>query len=257
MAYSTLATSISPALIIYLLDVSASMTYPLGGQSRLDVVMDALYMAIQRMVFLSTKGEFVSPRYHIAMYAYSDDVYDLLGGIRTIEQIAQIGTPELDTMNRTYTANAFLAAEMLLQQNLSNYMDCPAPLVCHLTDGEYNGNDPEPVARRLMAMGNRDGNVLVENIFISDDLLPGKINDVEGWQGIQPSTRFKNRYGEKLRAMSSPIPPGYRAVMYDNGYQLAPDSMMMLPGMNKGLIQMGFVMSAATPISSENLEFFN
>jgi hypothetical protein len=257
MAYTTLATSISPALIIYLLDVSASMTNPLGRQSRLDVVMDALYIAIQRMVFLSTKGEFVSPRYHIAMYAYSEEVYDLLGGIKTIEEIAQIGTPELDTMNRTFTAKAFLAAEMLLQQNLSNYMDCPAPLVCHLTDGEYNGDDPEGVAQRIMGLANHDGKVLIENIFITDNLLSSKVSDIETWPGITPSTKFRNRYGEKLRAMSSPIPSGYRAVMYDNGYQLAEDALMMLPGSSKDLVQMGFVMSAATPISSDNLEFFD
>jgi hypothetical protein len=38
MPYEILATSMTPALIIYLIDVSASMTRSLGGEKRIDVV---------------------------------------------------------------------------------------------------------------------------------------------------------------------------------------------------------------------------
>ena len=78
MPYEILATSKTPALIVFVLDVSTSMTQPLGDNRRIDVVTEALYAAIQQMVFRSTKGVRVSPRYKIAMYAYSDHVYDLL-----------------------------------------------------------------------------------------------------------------------------------------------------------------------------------
>jgi len=43
MAYDTQATSNTPALIVYVLDVSVSMSNPLGGARRVDVVMDALW----------------------------------------------------------------------------------------------------------------------------------------------------------------------------------------------------------------------
>src|SRR5262245_9605999 len=171
MTYSVLATSRTPALVIYLLDVSASMTQPLGNKRRIDVVMDALTVAIRQMVFRSTKGGRLSPRYRIAMLAYSDHVYDLLDGIRTVEEVAHLGVPDLSPMRTTDSAKAFAQAEKLLDVELFNLLSGPAPLVCHMTDGEYTGADPEPIVQRIMQMNVPDGNVLVENIFISDKVL--------------------------------------------------------------------------------------
>jgi hypothetical protein len=248
MPYEILATSKTPALIIYLLDVSASMSEKLGSRRRIDVVMEALEAMLKQMVFRSTKGGRVSPRYRIAMYAYSDHVYDLLGGIKTVDQVAQLGVPELSTLRSTDTARAFAQAEKLLQQELPNLSHCPAPLICHMTDGEYTGSDPEPIVRRIMSMRVPDGNVLVENIFISDNLLPEPIPDVHKWSGITPKTKLTNQYAEKLRSISSPLPRSYRAMMLESGYNLAEDAVMMIPGMTPELVQMGFVMSMSTPI---------
>lgn len=251
MPYEILATSKTPALIIYLLDVSGSMNEKLGQKRRIDVVMDALAAMLKQMVFRSTKGSRVSPRYRVAMYAYSDHVYDLLGGIKGVDQIAQLGVPELSTMRSTDTARAFAQAEKLLQQELPALTHCPAPLVCHMTDGEYTGADPEPVVRRIMNMRVPDGNVLVENIFISDHILSERIADPKRWEGVRPKTKLNSDYARKLRAMSSPIPPGYRAMMRESGYETADDALMMIPGMTPELVQMGFVMSMATPIGEE------
>mgnify|MGYP005849496679 FL=1 len=251
MPYEILATSKTPALIIYLLDVSGSMNEKLGQKRRIDVVMDALGAMLKQMVFRSTKGSRVSPRYRVAMYAYSDHVYDLLGGIKGVDQIAQLGVPELSTMRSTDTARAFAQAEKLLQQELPALAHCPAPLVCHMTDGEYTGADPEPSVRRIMSMRVPDGNVLVENIFISDHILSERIADPKRWEGVRPKTKLNSDYARKLRAMSSPIPPGYRAMMRESGYEIADDALMMIPGMTPELVQMGFVMSMATPIGEE------
>lgn len=251
MPYDILATSKTPALIIYLLDVSGSMNEKLGQKRRIDVVMDALAAMLKQMVFRSTKGSRVSPRYRVAMYAYSDHVYDLLGGIKGVDQIAQLGVPELSTMRSTDTARAFAQAEKLLQQELPALTHCPAPLVCHMTDGEYTGADPEPVVRRIMNIRVPDGNVLVENIFISDHILSERIADPKRWEGVRPKTKLNSDYARKLRAMSSPIPPGYRAMMREGGYEIADDALMMIPGMTPELVQMGFVMSMATPIGEE------
>jgi len=248
MPYEIMATSKTPALIIYLLDVSASMSQALGNKRRIDVVMDALTATLRQMVFRSTKGGRLSPRYRIAMIAYSDHVYDLLDGVKTVDQVAQLGVPDLSPMRTTETAKAFAQAEKLLQAELPNLRACPAPVVCHMTDGEYTGADPEPIARRIMQMTVPDGNVLVENIFISDKILPQPITDPTKWTGIAPDTRLTNDYARKLRAMSSPVPESYRAMMLENNYHLAPGSLMLLPGMTPELVAMGFQMSAATPV---------
>lgn len=248
MAYTALATSRTPSLVIYVLDVSASMEEILGNRRRIDVVMDALGASLRQMVFRSTKGIRVAPRYRIAMLAYSEHVYDLLDGIKTVEQIAQLGIPELSTMGWTDTARAFAQVERLLASELPKLGDCPAPLVCHLTDGEYTGDDPAPIVQRIMRMAVPDGNVLVENIFISDTILAEPLPAPEQWQGVLPATRLTNAYAEKLRDISSPLPGSYREVMAEAGYQLADGARMLLPGTSPEMVEMGFVMSAATGV---------
>lgn len=243
-----MATQRTPALIIYLLDVSMSMTRRLGKKQNIEVVMDALTAALRQMVFRSTKGGRLSPRYRIAMYAYSDHVYDLLDGARSVDQVAQLGVPELSPQRSTDTAKAFLQAEKLLIKELPDLQDCPAPLVCHMTDGEYTDADPEPIVRRIMQMSVPDGNVLVENIFISDQILNQKIDDPKEWPGIMPDTVLKDKYAKKLRSISSPIPDSYRSMMVEFGYRLGEGAVMLFPGMSPELVSLGFQMSAATPV---------
>lgn len=249
MPYTTLANARMPALIIYLLDVSGSMNAKLDNKRRIDVVMDALFDALQAAVFRSTKGSYVSPRYRIAMYAYSDEVYDLIDGIKTIDQVAQMGVPVLNTMRGTDSAKAFMEVEQLLIRELPNLNNCPAPLVCHMTDGEFTGANPEPIVRRIMNMGNADGNVLVENIFISDRLLPDPIQNIKSWQGITHRSTLVGEYANKLRSISSNLPESYRIMMLESGFGMAEDAVMMIPGMNSELVELGFVMSMATPVS--------
>lgn len=248
MPYETMATAKTPALIIYLLDVSASMSQALGKKRRMDVVIEALTAALRQMVFRSTKGGRLAPRYRIAMLAYSDHVYDLMDGAKTVDQVAHMGVPELSPQRTTETAKAFAQAEKLLQAELPNLRHCPAPLVCHMTDGEYTGADPEPIVRRIMAMSVPDGNVLVENIFISEKVLPKPVADPFQWPGILPNAKLANDYARKLQAISSPVPESYRVIMLENNYHLQAGALMLLPGMSPELVAMGFQMSAATPV---------
>ncbi len=253
--YSALATAQTPALIIYVIDISRSMMLPLGGKRRIDVVRDALQRNLQRMVFLSTRGNRVSPRYHIAVLAYSQYVYELTHGIQPIDHLASLDVPQLQPESLTDTYAAFLEVENLLKQHIDRYETSPAPLICHLTDGEHNSEkDPLEVVKRIRAMRVRDGAVLVENIYINNTsvLVNDWGSDMRNWQGITANTQFTNddsgKYAHVLRKMSSPIPASYRRVMNEQGYHIAPDAMMMLPGHDLALLEMGFVMSASTRI---------
>jgi hypothetical protein len=246
VAYETMATTTNPALVVYVLDVSASMNQKLGAKRRIDVVVEALRAALTTMVHRSTKGLSIRPRYRLAMFAYSDHVYDLLDGIKTIVEVAAMGTPELSAMRTTDTARAFAQVEQLLLNELPRLGACPAPLVCHITDGEYTGDDPEPIIQRIMELAVPDGNVLVENIFISDRILPDPIVDVRQWPGVLPSTNLTNEYAQKLRAMSSTLPESYRQMMEESSYRIKPGALMLLPGLNPEMVAMGFQMSAST-----------
>ncbi|MDO7905717.1 vWA domain-containing protein [Paenibacillus sp. JX-17] len=249
MNYTIQASQRTPALIIYLIDISASMNMLMENTRRMDVVYEALSLAIRQMVYRSTKGSRLTPRYRIAILAYSDDVFDLLNGIKGIDEIAAVGSlPDLTPMRFSDSAKAFLQAERILEAELPHMQDCPAPLVCHMTDGVSTGDDPEPIAKRIMNMSVPDGNVLVENIFISDHLLGSPIPEPRRWKGITPDTVLLDEHAEKLRRMSSPLPDTYREMLVESDYQLASNALMMLPGTCAELVSIGFQMSAATPV---------
>lgn len=249
MAYTVQASQTNPALIIYLLDISGSMTLELGEQRRIDTVMNALQTAIRQMVFRSTKGSRLSPRYRISILAYSDEVYDLLDGVRSIDQVASRGAlPQLTPMKFTDTAKAFAQAEKILLQELPHMTDSPAPLVCHMTDGAHTGDDPEPIAKRIMQLAVPDGNVLIENLFISDHFTLESNLDFRAWKGIMPATELGDPFAEKLKAMSSVIPESYREMMNESSYPIEQGALMLLPGYSKELVSLGFQMSASTPI---------
>src|SRR5262245_37851549 len=99
MAYEIMATQKTPALIIYLLDVSGSMEQPLDGAPKIAHVNKALQKVLVRMVRRSTKGELVAARYRIAMIAYSTTPLDILPGIKTIDELAKLGAPQLTASN--------------------------------------------------------------------------------------------------------------------------------------------------------------
>jgi hypothetical protein len=249
MSHERLATTDSPALVVYVLDVSASMSKPLGQKRRIDVVSDALQSAFARLVFRSTKGARVAPRYRLGLLAYSDHVYDLLDGVQTITDVAPRGLPPLTPLRTTDTERAFVSVERILERELAEHPGGPAPLVCHMTDGEYTGDDPEPVVRRINALQNGDGTVLVENIFISDAVLEQPVDDIRRWPGVDASTPLRNEYAETLRQLSSPLPDGYREILLEEGYQLQPGALMLLPCTTPELVELGFVMSTATPVA--------
>jgi hypothetical protein len=118
-----------------------------------------------------------------------------------------------------------------------------------MTDGEFTGDDPEKIVERIKQMRTHDGAVLVENIFISDKIINENIPDPRQWQGITAKSPLANEYAEKLRNMSSILPESYRIMMQESGYRIDLGACMMLPGMTKELVEMGFVMSSATPVS--------
>ncbi|WP_435924035.1 vWA domain-containing protein [Paenibacillus sp. DYY-L-2] len=249
MSYQIQATAETPALIIYLLDISGSMTLEFEGRRRMDILNEALRTAIRQIVYRSTKGSRLSPRYRIAILAYSDEVYDLLDGVKSIDRIANSGSlPELYPKRFTDTAKAFRQAEKILLSELPNLMHGPAPLVCHITDGVYTGEDPEPIAERIKTLRVNDGNVLVENIFMTDEAAGGKIRDIKAWGGMLPGSFSADPYTEKLKRMSSVLPESYRELMIESAYSIRQGALMMLPGTSADLISLGFQMSAATPI---------
>jgi uncharacterized protein YegL len=245
--YQNQATSNSKALVIFLLDVSGTMGKPMGAHTRIQIVKDALKMTITEMVQRSLKNKELRPRYRVAMIAYSDDVYDILGGAQPIDIVAKKGIPKLEPLNRTDMTKGLQEVKKLLERERNNVTkDCPAPLVIHMTDGEYTSRaDPEPVIREIQQMKFDDGNVLIENLFVSDELKV-TIKDATSWPGYKLGDDIGNPYGNRLLSFSSPLPEMYRVVMSELGYSIQPDTVMMYPGIKPEFVQMAFVMSTVS-----------
>src|SRR5260370_23159047 len=179
MSYDVVATTKTPALIIYLIDISGSMSEALDGATKIQHVNDAIGNILQRMVQRSTKGEIVSPRYRLAMYAYSDVPYNMLGKIETITEVVRRGPPKLSVSNLTNTYAAFVEARDLLRREMPNLQGKPAPMIGHLTDGQYTGHDPEPAVQEIMCMRNHDGHLLLETIFVAPNLFNHPISHIQ------------------------------------------------------------------------------
>jgi len=250
MSYSIPATMVSPMLVIYLLDISASMANATNRTSRIEELNMGLKKTVIRMIHRSTKGASISPRYKIAMIAYNDKAFDLLNGVMTIKELTALGLPEFVPNGKTNTALAFELAEKLLEKELPEMTSCPPPLVCHITDGEYTGEDPEPIVNRIMNMAVPDGNVLVQNIFISDNIIKADVSDISHWSGISSVSELSNEYAKKLYAMSSKLPESYRRTINEMGFNLESNVRMMIPAIDSAILNLGFAMSGSTPFYS-------
>ena len=239
MPYTAKATSDHPGRIVFLIDTSGSMGDPLiEGALKIDVVNQAMDAALSDLIGVSTTGEDdVLGRYLVAMFSYSVKVEDLLGGFMSISDEKARRQPIMQPYQDTFTGEAFQKARDLLKAELDNIgPGDPAPLVCHLTDGEWNGNvDPGPIAQEIKEMEVEDGNFLVLNIFISDKVLKQPLpDDLHEWKGIMSTEGLSGaEYAHTLFEMSSPLPDTFQQRMLDDeGYEMQPGARMLFPGAN-------------------------
>ncbi len=247
--YTCPATRLTPALVIYLIDASASMNDPCGSTTKIALVNTALKEAVKAMVLRSMRDTRVQPRYHIAMFAYSTTVLDLLNGIRTLPEIMRVGGPPELTAGggATDTAAGFARVEKCLQEHLSTFKSCPAPLVCHLTDALRTTQDPTPVVRRIRSMAVEDGPVLVENILMAENMLRKSVKNWYTWSGVLQAHHLHDEYAKQLFTLSSPLPETYRQNINNAaGYQLKQGAALFFPGTHVELVRLALAVSSAT-----------
>lgn len=254
--YKNLANADHPATLIYLVDISGSMKAPMGNTKRIDVAKDAIQTAYTQMIARSLRQGKIHPRYRVGMIAYSSNLYDVygeLGSIVTIDKLKDEGVPPITPQDTTDMAKAFRYAYKLLSEDIKEWSQqwldgCPPPMVINLTDCEFSEETPDPVefAVKLQEISVPDGNVLVENIFITDEIKLSN-DDVRNWKGYRFNESTGDPYGDKLLAMSSSIPPSYAQIMNEQaGLNIKEGTAMMFPGISKEFIKTGFTMSIVT-----------
>jgi uncharacterized protein YegL len=255
--YKNLANSDHPATLVYLVDISGSMKAQMpDGKKRIDVTKDAIQTAYAKMIERSLRQGKIHPRYRIGMIAYSTDLYDVygdLGSIVTIDRLKDEGVPSISPQQTTDMAKAFRYANKLIKEDIQTWPqkwldECPPPMVINLTDCEFGEETQDPVqfAQELQKISVPDGNVLVENIFITDQITLHSENILD-WKGYKFTESTGDPYGDKLLAMSSPIPASYAQIMSEQaGLKIREGTAMMFPGISREFIKTGFAMSIVT-----------
>lgn len=249
--YNQPATTLTPALVIYLVDVSDSMNYVCGTTTKIESVNAALRDSIKNMVRRSMQDRMPQARYQVALLAYSTGVVDVLHGICSLTELLQAGVPMLSAEGNTDTAAGFRAVELLLQGYLADLQRkraprCPAPLVCHLTDGMFTTGDPSPIVKRIRAMNVSDGPVLVENVYMAEETLCKQVQDWYQWEGVLRANELADNYAKQLYRLSSPLPETYRHSINNYGYHLQKGAYLFFPGEHRDLVKLAFVVSVGT-----------
>jgi len=246
MFYTQAATSLAPAPVIYLIDASSSMNDPCGRTTKIALVNNALREAVQDMVRRSTSNGVIQPRYKVAIFAYSTQVLNVLDGFCDLADLVKHGLPTISADGDTDTAAGFSAVETLLQMQLPEFQASPAPLVCHLTDALITIGDPVSVVQRIQAMAVDDGPVLVENIYVEDQVLRTPVVNWAQWPGVLKPRQLKSAYARFLCQLSSPLPDSYRQNINNYGYHLQKGAALFFPGTQTGLVRLAFAISKAT-----------
>lgn len=246
--YMQPATTLTPALVVYLIDASDSMNEPCGDTTRIAMVNAALRATMKDMVRRSIRDGVVQRRYKVAIFAYSSEVLDLLGGIRDLGELVRMGVPEFSAGGVTDTAAAFATVEELVRSHLGEFEQSPAPLICHLTDGVFTTSDPSPSIRRIQAMRVADGPVLVENVYVADNMLRRPVHNWQQWPGVMRESDLTDEYARFLYSLSSRLPETYRTNINNYGYSLQPGAALFFPGATSDLVRLAFVITAATQL---------
>lgn len=248
MLYTQPATSLTPALIIYLIDASHSMNDPCGKTTKIDLVNQALKEVLKDMIRRSIRDGVVQRRYKIALLAYSTRVVDVLGGICDLPDLVKRGFPVISAGGETDASVGFSAVENLLHRHLTEFQTYPAPLVCHLTDALITTGDPTPVVERIQTMTVRDGPVLVENVYVAEKMLRLPVHDWHQWGGVLKPGQLTSEYAKLFFRLSSPLPETYRQNINNYGYRLKPGAALFFPGQHLDLVRLAFAISTATQL---------
>ena len=255
--YKNQANSDHPATLIYLVDISGSMNATMhDGKARIEVAKNAIQVAYAQMIQRSMRQGKIHPRYRVGMIAYSEKIYDVygnLGSIVSIDRLKDEGIPSITPQKSTNMAKAFRYAEKLIKEDIQKWSpkwleECPPPMVINITDCEFDeeqSKDPLECSQKLQEISVPDGNVLVENIFITDQISAPA--SPQAWDGYHHGDKTGNPYGDKLLEMSSLIPSTYAQILREQaGLKIKEDTAMMFPGITREFIKFGFVMSIVT-----------
>jgi hypothetical protein len=205
VSYSAEITRVNPTCFVFLVDQSASMGDPIGGDGggevrrKADVVADALNRLLIELAVKCAKEEGVRDYFHVAVIGYGYTVGSAFGGTlagRDLVPLSQVADNpvRVEERNRkvpdgmgglvesrasfpiwvepvanggTPMCRALSYADTLVTRWLADHPGCFPPIVLNLTDGESTDGDPSPVAATVRSRAGIDGSALLFNLHVS------------------------------------------------------------------------------------------
>ena len=253
MAYVAEISRNNPSCFIFLVDQSASMVDPIGGEVRArkaDVVADALNRLLRELAIRCAKEEGVRDYFHVALLGYGGrSVQSAFEGAlkgQDLIPISQVADNPLRVEQRerlqtdgaggvirlttdfpvwleprasgaTPMCQALSYAQALISAWITAHPYSFPPIVLNLSDGEANDGDPLSTSQQLRYMRTDDGEVLLFNLHISA---------IGGSPITFPaaSAGLPDAYARSLFEMSSVLPSHMRSYAEHNGYQISDGS---------------------------------
>lgn len=197
MTYEQRVDRSHPALVIFLVDQSESMSAALWGtgSSKAQAVADQLNTLIYDLVLRSTKSPTKPPQpyFFVGVIGYSTDPKRAEDagpplGLLSITYLAQnplrvdrvagrlpgqtVASPvwlEPHSAGGTPMCSALDRAGRICKRWVQDHPETFPPIILNITDGDSTDGDPSVWAGRLRSLGCRDGKVLLFNINLSEE----------------------------------------------------------------------------------------
>ena len=196
MAYSNVPIGTSnPGCIVILIDQSWSMGEEWGTKTKAEGAALAVNRILNELVLASLAGDTIKDRCHISVIGYGERVENVVGGmisdipsslieVKKVKKSIPDGAGGLvevevempiwvepEANNGTPMHEAFERAAEIIQRWCADKPDGFPPTVINITDGAANYPDlTADAARKVMNLRTTDGNVLVFNIHIANNM---------------------------------------------------------------------------------------
>ncbi len=250
MPYSAEISRTNPTCFLFLIDQSASMLEPFGGQSerqKADGVGDAINRLLQNLVHKCSKSEGIRDYFVVGLVGYGGRVVPAFGGnlagkplvpvselahnpLRIEERKRKVddgagGVLEVSfkfpvwyearPTGKTPMCQALNLAREYLDKFIQQFPGSYPPMVINITDGQSTDGDPVPPAQALQSLATSDGNVLVLNAHVS--AVQARPLDFPSSEAGLPDP-----FARQLFRMSSALPPRLFEAAKAEGFAVQP-----------------------------------
>ena len=239
MPYEAEISRDNPGCFLFLIDQSGSMADRIAdkseGKTKAQGVADAINDLLHDLINKCTGPEGVRDYFHVGVIVYADKVGPAFTGnlanrdlvpLSELAKYRSIGTAKEKAglpisfgpvaEGDTRMCAALKRAHEVLGDWVLRYPNSYPPIVINITDGEATDGNPIEPAHHLASLSTKDGNVLIFNCHISARkdkpvLFPHDDKAVPA-------------YGPRLFQMSSILPPKFREVAKNLGFDVVEDT---------------------------------